>query len=165
MHCPGFPAFQTTSVRRSRPTACRTSKGFVASPRHCGDREDGRAPRKILKRERFEVLEAGSGEETLAAASSHQGAIGLLFDRYLTAGSFDLARAATSLCTLQKLERDSWGHNGACRDLTAASFDLEGPRGPPAALEELAQNEWGAKQFLIRLEARAAPFALIIGWK
>jgi hypothetical protein len=34
--------------------------------------------RKILKRERFEVLEAGSGEEALAAASAYGGSIGLL---------------------------------------------------------------------------------------
>ena len=42
--------------------------------------------RKILKRERFEVLEAGSGEEALAAASAHGAAIGLLLTDVMLPG-------------------------------------------------------------------------------
>jgi len=36
---------------------------------------------------------------------------------------------------------------------------LEARAGPVRALEKLAQNGYGAKQFLIRLEVRAEPFA------
>ena len=42
--------------------------------------------RKILKRERFEVLEAGSGEEALAAASAHGAGIGLLLTDVMLPG-------------------------------------------------------------------------------
>jgi two-component system cell cycle sensor histidine kinase/response regulator CckA len=42
--------------------------------------------RKILKRENFEVIEAGNGEEALAAASSHGASIGLLLTDVMLPG-------------------------------------------------------------------------------
>jgi two-component system cell cycle sensor histidine kinase/response regulator CckA len=42
--------------------------------------------RKILKRERYDVIEAGSGEEALTAASAHSGAIGLLLTDVMLPG-------------------------------------------------------------------------------
>jgi two-component system, cell cycle sensor histidine kinase and response regulator CckA len=42
--------------------------------------------RKILKRERYDVIEAGSGEEALTAASAHGGAIGLLLTDVMLPG-------------------------------------------------------------------------------
>ena len=54
--------------------------------------------RKILKRERYEVIEAGSGEEALAAASAHGADIGLLLTDVILPGigGRDLAEALTA---------------------------------------------------------------------
>jgi two-component system cell cycle sensor histidine kinase/response regulator CckA len=54
--------------------------------------------RKILKRERYEVLEAGSGEEALAAASAHGAGIGLLLTDVILPGigGRELAEALTA---------------------------------------------------------------------
>ena len=42
--------------------------------------------RKILKRERYDVLEAGNGEDALAAAAAHSGPIGLLLTDVILPG-------------------------------------------------------------------------------
>ena len=54
--------------------------------------------RKILKRERYEVIEAGSGEEALVAASAHGSGIGLLLTDVILPGigGRDLAEALTA---------------------------------------------------------------------
>ncbi len=51
--------------------------------------------RKILRRERYQVLEAGSGEEALAIAQSHEGAVQLLMTDVMLPGigGRDLAEA------------------------------------------------------------------------
>ncbi len=57
--------------------------------------------RKILKRERYDVLEAGSGEEALAAAAAHGAGIGLLLTDVILPGigGRELAEALTAAHT------------------------------------------------------------------